>query len=152
MNSLLVLQNFTKLEKEGTVFKHTEKRFLSDTHQSMSEFPLSIFESVYIKTQNLTLCKQKELDTLCIISRVSACGYIFLFTFRSLSNVSYSDECRMFPLFRAIGMLSMFVLFVFLLFHFEYWFFMLPDKSNISFLILVRFVLVFLEYEQKNRV
>ena len=29
-----------------------------------------------------------------IISRVSASGYIFRFTFRSLSEVSYSDECR----------------------------------------------------------
>ena len=46
-----------------------------------------------------------------IISRVPASGYIFRVTFRSLSDVSYSDECRtkkalyakaMFPLFRAI--------------------------------------------------
>ena len=46
------------------------------------------------------------------ISRVPTSGYIFQFTFRSLSDVSYSDECRtkrasqyanrMFPLFRAI--------------------------------------------------
>ena len=33
-------------------------------------------------------------DTLSIISHVSAFGYIFRFTFQSLSNVSYSDECR----------------------------------------------------------
>ena len=35
-----------------------------------------------------------SLDTLLIISRVSAYVYIFRFTFRSLSNVSYSDEWR----------------------------------------------------------
>ena len=47
-----------------------------------------------------------------IISHVYASGYIFRFTFRSLSDVSYSDECqtkksfqyvkRMLPLLRAI--------------------------------------------------
>ena len=29
-----------------------------------------------------------------IVSLVSASGYIFRFTFRSLSDVSYSDECQ----------------------------------------------------------
>ena len=47
-----------------------------------------------------------------ILSRVTASGYIFRLTFRSLSDVLYSDECRtkksfqnvkiMLPLFRAV--------------------------------------------------
>ena len=48
-----------------------------------------------------------------ILSRVTASGYIFRLTFRSLSDVSYSDECwtknafkyikRTLPHFRAVG-------------------------------------------------
>ena len=37
---------------------------------------------------------QGEIDALFIISRVSASGYILWFILRSLSDVSYSDECR----------------------------------------------------------
>ena len=74
--------------------------------QARSSFHLGVLESVYIRTQNPVLCKQKEfifhLDSssisnkmiLFIISRVPASGYIFRFTFRSLSDVSFSDECR----------------------------------------------------------
>ena len=75
-------------------------------------------ESVYIKTQNPVLCKQKEfmfslgLFNQRVVKRCtlanhmanwtqyslyhvnpSASGYIFRLTFQSLSNVSYSDEC-----------------------------------------------------------
>ena len=35
-----------------------------------------------------------KIDALFIISRVPSSGYIFRFTFRLLSDVSYSDECR----------------------------------------------------------
>ena len=37
----------------------------------------------------------KKLDTLFITLRISASGYLFRFTFRLLSDISYSDECRM---------------------------------------------------------
>ena len=35
-----------------------------------------------------------RVDALFIASRAPASGFIFRFTFRSLSDVSYSDECR----------------------------------------------------------
>ena len=35
-----------------------------------------------------------QVDALFIISGLSASGYIFQFTFRSLSDVSYSDVCQ----------------------------------------------------------
>ena len=35
-----------------------------------------------------------QIDALFIISLAAASGYILRFTFRSLSDVSYSDECR----------------------------------------------------------
>ena len=92
----------------------------------------SLLESVYIKTHNPVLCRQKSsffhwgysskqwrivpdrplLGSIrCIPSRVTASGYIFRSTFWSLSLCS--DECRtkkafqhvkiMLPLFRAVA-------------------------------------------------
>ena len=77
-------------------------------------FYLIVLESVYIKTQNPVLLRQKSSiftwnrqvnngngangpplgQVRRILSCVSASGYIFRFNFRLLSGVSYSDQCR----------------------------------------------------------
>ena len=76
--------------------------------QASSSFHLSVWESVYIKIQNPVLCRQKEfvfslglfkytmlkgpnwplLEPIRrILSYVTASGYIFRLTFRSLSDI-----------------------------------------------------------------
>ena len=76
--------------------------------QAGSSFHLCVLESVYVKTQNPVLCRQKSMfshwDSSSkqwvigpnwshlgpirrILSHVTASGYIFRLTFRSLSNV-----------------------------------------------------------------
>ena len=92
--------------------------------QGRSSFHLSVLESVYIKTHNPVLCKQKDfIFSLGILKRykflsnngnwanwpllgplratwghLTMCIRIWLYkfwiTFRSLSDVSYSDEWR----------------------------------------------------------
>ena len=82
--------------------------------QARSSFHLSVFKSVYIKSQNPVLYRQKIsyfhwgysskqwrivpnwplLESITRIpSRVTASGYIFRSTFQSLSDVLCSDEC-----------------------------------------------------------
>ena len=85
------------------------------TGKASSSFHLIVLESVYIKTETQSCINKKSsfshlgssskqvligyskgrLDALFVISCVSTSGYIFRFTFLSLSNFSYSDECRM---------------------------------------------------------
>ena len=70
--------------------------------QARASFRLNVLESVYIKTQNQILCKQRahfltwtlQVDALFIISHLTVSGYVFRFTFRSFSDVSYPDEYR----------------------------------------------------------
>ena len=49
---------------------------------------------VFQAAQFVCFCTASQTDYIYILSRVTASGYIFWLTFRSLSDVLYSDECR----------------------------------------------------------
>ena len=68
VNSLLVLQKFTTARKSGNIIFTYKSFFSSDTHQSM-------------KTSDSNLKVNRNPITL------TASGYIFRLTFRSLSDV-----------------------------------------------------------------
>ena len=81
INSLLILQNFTTARKSGNILLTYLKAFFSsDTHQSMktSDSDLKVNRTIYPDAVNH---HHTHLNTL------TASGYIFRLTFRSLSDV-----------------------------------------------------------------